>query len=292
MKVLNLTYYSLSGVISHIILKNVFKNIRYITCGYEKLQKNIDEIYLDDERLICTNFTLKQEEYNKLYEFDNKFIYVDHHLNSKELKLKDNKNIINRKFSSCLLTYKVFEKFIKKNKKELKQLALLGHIYDIWKTDLKGFNLAYSLNELFWKYNFELFVEKFQNGFKGFNKEEKIFSTKKIADKVKRLKKIDIKGLEIKNSALIILHKTDYDLINDIQLVYKEYDIYFIYLIDKKKLVIKHKLSHVLYDILKKVFKGRDDIEFFGNRLYGTLNYQKVNTNIFLTDLKAILNKM
>jgi len=296
MKILNLTYYSLSGVISHIILRNSFKNIRYLTCGYEKLDKNIHEIYLEPgEKLICSNFVLNQQQYDYLYKLDNKLIYIDHHLGSKELQLKDNKNILNQKYSSCLLTYMIFEKFIKDNREKLKKLAILGHVYDKWEINSKNFNSAYFLNEIFWKYNFDSTVERFKNGFTGFEKNEKIYVNDKIKDKWKRLKKLNIKeldGLDKKNAVLVLLNKEEYDLINDVQVAYKKYDIYFIYLMDKMKLIVKHKLNHIMYDILKKLFKNRDDVEFFGNSQYGTLNYKKITNDMFISDLKIILSRM
>lgn len=296
MNVFHLTYYSLSGCISHILLKNLFKNIIHITCGYEKLPTKIDEIYIQkDMRLISTNFSLEQNLYDSLFNLDNKFVYIDHHFNSKKLEKKGNKNIINTDFSSCWLVYKQFENYFKENKDSLRKLALLGTMYDMWNINKKEmFDISYKFNELFWKYNFNAFVQNFINGYREFNDEELEYLDEKIKDKCQRLKNLKRKEIAVKNAVLFVLNKSDYDLINDISLAYPQYDVYFIYLNDKKKLTIKHKLENCnMNELLEKIFKRRtDELSYSGDYKYGTLNYIQTSMDSFVNDLKIILDRM
>lgn len=301
MKIINLTTYSLSGAISYIILKNCFKDIRYISTGYDKLQKNIDELYMDPkhEQLFVTNLAITEQQYEQLKGVDNKFIFVDHHFNSEKLKIKEGiqkQTFVNRNFSSCWLVYKLFaNKYLKENenKNTLEELASYGNVYDIWDINNEKFDVAYTLNELFWKMGFDTFVNEFGNGFRTLKNDEKLFVNTRVEDKKKRINKLTFKELDIKNSVLFMINGYDTDLINDIPLVYPKYDIYFIYLNDKQKLTIKHKTHAIMSEVLEKLFKNRDDeLMYSGDCKFGTLNYYKIDSKTFNGDLEAILNKM
>jgi hypothetical protein len=307
MKITHLTVYSLSGAISHIILKNCFRNIRYIVTGYDKLQKNIDELYMDSkhEQLFVTNLAVTEQQYEQLKGIDKKLIFVDHHFNSEKFKLKEGvqkQTFINMNFSSCWLIYKLFvNKYLKENenKEALEKLAFYGNMYDLWDIDDEKFTIAYALNELFWKMGFDVFVNEFSSGFRVLKNEEKIFVNARVEDKKERISKLKFKELEndekenIKNSVLFMMNTRDSDLINDIPLVYPKYDIYFIYLNDKQKLTIKHKTQAIMSEILEKLFRNRDDeLMFSGDCKFGTLNYYKIDSETFNNDLEMILKRM
>lgn len=298
-EICHLTVVSLSGYISSIITANVFfnKSPQYFYCGYDKLNKIINEI-CDTQRgkkLIVSNFALKQEQYDQLINSFPDMVFIDHHFTSSKLKLGNNKNFIYTKSSSCLLVFKLFKKLIGDEELEerLKKLAILGNVYDRWLIDTKLFDIAYSLNELYWN-DSDNFGNRFDDGYTKLTDSEKEFVNKALLDKKKRIKKLKRKDLDEKKAVLFIIDsESDVDLINDIQIVYPQWDIYFIYLAYKQKLTIKHKIKGKnVFVILEKLFKGREDGLFYsGDQPFGTLNYAKVTEEMFINDLKAIIDK-
>lgn len=290
----HLANYSLSGIVSHIVLKNCFRNIELITCGYEKFGEKLDGIKINEkDKLIVSNFSLKNGQYNRLLEIDKNMIFIDHHYNSLNLEKRKN-NFINIDFSSCLLVWKIFNKYIPEDKKlALKKLAYYANLYDKWKIEKNDFDIGYALNELFWKEGMDRFIENFKNGFRELTDKEKKFVNVILKDKHKRILKLKYRNMEEKNSLLFLLNGSDIDLVNDISITYRKWEIIFIFMKDKQKLYVKHKNENKNLSILFEEFKDREDIKVYnGDIKYGIIQYKKINDIILVKDLRDILDRM
>ena len=166
MRILSISHFDLDGFGCQFCIGEKFKkhDITYKNCGYSKLGKIINEIDFEKFDIIFItdlNISVEQQEllYNKLKNFNGKFIYIDHHQydNGTEYLdlIKENKNfkvIIDDTKSATLKTYET----LKLENENLKKLCELIDVYDMWRTEDKRFKISNYFNSWYWD-NIEIF---------------------------------------------------------------------------------------------------------------------------------------
>lgn len=102
--------------------------------------------------------------------------------------------------------------------KHLSKLCAIAIDYDLWHLRLPN-NLAKNLNFLYYKYWGEKFVERFMNGFDGFNEEEKTFLQQKWKDIEEDLATtdfVDVLGVKNPNKMCLIVKQNNKGEINEL----------------------------------------------------------------------------
>lgn len=172
-KVINIHHIDLDGVGSSIIIKNSFRNPRYINAKYN----NIDEIllsidYNNIDAVILTDIS-SQKAHEKLGKIWNeKVLLLDHHDTAVHLHDPDNMKFVIPGECGTTLAKKFFEMYYNTGFDYLDYLSYVINDYDMWyHKDPK----SKQLNELYLKYWDDNFRERFSKGFTDFNFEEKIY---------------------------------------------------------------------------------------------------------------------
>jgi oligoribonuclease NrnB/cAMP/cGMP phosphodiesterase (DHH superfamily) len=155
-------------------------------------------------------------------EFPENMILLDHHPTAEHLQGVD-RCIIDTRPTVCGATMCYKHLLLDNNYKcdNLKSLAAIARDYDCWIHKLPK-NIAKNLNFIYYKYWGEKFIERFINGFDGFNREETQFINdkwKEIQDKIKNTNFIDVMGdmLEHKNKfCMIVPHNSVSEEVNEL----------------------------------------------------------------------------
>lgn len=176
--ILNLSHQDLDGVISSILVKKTFQDVKVIPCTYRTINDILDsELRSKDyDKVFITDISIDEKRFKPLIDsYPNKFFLIDHHpretvstlLNS-YVKVGDD--------AACKMTSDYLEaNFDIVFTDEMKRLVLLGDDYDTWKHHHK---LSKYMNRLYFSIGFYKFSERFKDGFSGFNEDEKAFLMK------------------------------------------------------------------------------------------------------------------
>lgn len=112
-------------------------------------------------------------------DFPDNFILLDHHDTASELKAYDNCHVdTSGNHCGASLCYKCLLKDEGLKYDHLTKLVAVALDYDLWHHKLPK-KVAKNLNFIYYMYWGEKFCERFENGFNGFNEEEKEFLRKK-----------------------------------------------------------------------------------------------------------------
>ncbi len=160
-----ISHYDLDGALSAYFSKKTYPECKIILAqGYAKVHKNCISMYdLGVTHLVMIDLspTPKTLEYC-LSHFENVYL-VDHHQESE--KYKELAKISPRfqieysdKVCGAVLSAKLTPNKINDRERRLLQIC---NIFDLWKEDSKSedWDLAHSLNDLFWHYGFDDFVD-------------------------------------------------------------------------------------------------------------------------------------
>lgn len=265
--IVNLTHYNLDGVVSHLLLKQVTKDLQMVACGYNKLPDKFNQVLNTDLPIIVSDLTLSQNDVLRLMKHQKKVLIIDHHKSSdfinKELKfVKSNITYyINTKFCASANVLKFFKsKYQFSN--QFKKLAYLTNDYDLWQ--LREIE-SRILNFIFWKEGADKFLDLFKDGYQekiidsyrfGFTKyQNEITETLKTAHK----EDIEFDGLKV-----LLIYTSKY--VNEITLLYPDYDVFFIVTSDTKLSVrIGNGLNIFLTDAMKHIadFECVESVGFY-----------------------------
>jgi len=233
-----LTHYDLDGVGCDILLSKLWGFEKKHCCGYGKIREKISngELMWYDSAVI-SDVSLTEEQYKKISEeYEDKFLYIDHHQPSIEMveKLANNKSpcIVNNKFSATALIFQTFSSKLNTSPNTIKFISAID-AYDMWRhiTHPDIFNRGYDLNILFWKYGYFDFYDRF---YESMNIIFTPMEQKWITDHKKR-RDFALENSEMtefgKNSLCVINVPADY--VNDYTLQYPEYDFYYMICVDR-----------------------------------------------------------
>lgn len=191
LKVLNITHHDLDGMVSHILLKNVYKECICvpITHSTEKtLMAKVNEYAGDFDVIIITDF-YPEKFYFDLKDFHKPIYIFDHHDSS--VKYHNGKNIF-IKAGSCA-TKQIYKMYSK-----ITDLSKFEHLVDLVNDfDLGSFNEpeAKDFNNIFWEMGYKWFIHRFSNGNLEFSPEEKTYLIEADKEVQKEYDKLNISDL-------------------------------------------------------------------------------------------------
>jgi oligoribonuclease NrnB/cAMP/cGMP phosphodiesterase (DHH superfamily) len=167
-------------------------------------------------------------------EFPDHFTTIDHHDSAAKLKGLSKNCFIDTSGNHCgaSMCYKLLLKDKGYEYKHLTKLSAIALDYDLWHLKLPN-NIAKNLNYIYYMYWGEKFVQRFENGFDGFNKIEKDFLKAKHDDIQKQINEVEIidllqdeKGMKGKFATFIIKNgQTEINDICDDLLMKRNYDV-------------------------------------------------------------------
>lgn len=171
MKHLILSHYDLDGISSVINVYNIIEdksNFQYMLTGYTSLERRLKNLHKEEFDVLWVLDLNLAKEYIKYLPSDKKIIWIDHHnyeydVNEETKHLKCT-FIYDKNVCASLQTYKYLTSNGFNIPEKVKILSQITDIYDNWKKTETLWNKAYSLNDLFWEYDFEKFFAKFKNG--------------------------------------------------------------------------------------------------------------------------------
>lgn len=190
MKIL-VSHWDLDGVVSAILMNSIIKFDKILKGAYHRLDGFIEDIPHGAD-VVVTDLSLSVEQYNRLRLKSKTLVVVDHHPDTARLKELFPKGAIffDQTKSASLACFELVRKSNKLDEytlKNVRRLAELADVYDLWQQNHKDWKTAHGLNILFWHYKFDGFFDEFQSGFVSFAMdEEDIISQKRkeIKDKL------------------------------------------------------------------------------------------------------------
>jgi oligoribonuclease NrnB/cAMP/cGMP phosphodiesterase (DHH superfamily) len=232
-KIVSINHYDLDAAGCRILLNHIFSRNGFdkeFNMGYTKLEKVIgkhgENLIENYDAVICTDVGLRVEQFTGLQKaFGDKFIYIDHHKSSEEIPYYATKSKALVDLSKCA-TKIIYDDFMGANAPEkFADLVDIVDVYDLWQTDSNLWGKAYGLNVLFWKYHMNQFVNRFCNGFTGFNGYEKKVIKESIADVRKNMEKAE--QTTFGDNSVIFTGLTS-EHINDTTLAYPHFNLFYI----------------------------------------------------------------
>jgi len=231
-KIVSINHYDLDAAGCRILLNHIFSRDGFdkeFNMGYTKLEnvigKHGENLIENYDAVICTDVGLRVEQFTGLQKaFGDKFIYIDHHKSSEEIPYyaTSSKAIVD--LEKCA-TKIIFEDFMQNPPEKFADMVDIVDVYDLWKTDSNLWGKAYGLNVLFWKYHMNQFVNRFCNGFTGFNGYEKKVIKESIANVRENMEKAE--QTTFGENSVIFTGLTS-EHINDTTLAYPHYNLFYI----------------------------------------------------------------
>lgn len=261
-----LTHYDLDGVSSSILINKMVQPIeKRICCGYGKVKDKIEGGDMSGfDSCIVTDISLDPDQFERLSsEYDDKFMYIDHHPTSREALVDYSGNAkihFTTTYSATAIIFQTYRKFLNRHK-DIAKFVVAVDAYDMWRHQKHPdmFKLGYDLNTLFWKYGFDDFEDRFLNNFStDFSIEERMWIAEhKIARDI-AIKKADI--TKFGNNSVLIFD-ADQQYVNDFALQLTEYDVFYIAYVSKQgkmRISIRSLLDGDIVNIgqITKEFEG------------------------------------
>ena len=254
MKYISLTNFDADGAVSAIMLDRHYNFEKVFACGYGKLDSNIRKAiqYAKDKDIkgICvTDWSLTLKQYMLIESNFDDVVMIDHHETSQPVY-----DHIGQTLDIKLCAAAQCARHIVKLGHELtamdKKLLSATNAYDNWKTEHKDFMLGRQLTELFFHINLWEFIERFPDGFDGFDIMEEHFLENAFQEKQDTL---DRSVVEDVGGGVVAIVLADNNIINDTTLMLPQYQSYFIFYRDWNK-------GNVIVSVRTK----RDDVNVGG----------------------------
>jgi oligoribonuclease NrnB/cAMP/cGMP phosphodiesterase (DHH superfamily) len=229
-----LTHGDLDGAASTIILDAAFNFDNVHSGAYHRIDSFINAVP-QSAMVVVADLSLTIEQYVKLRDRSKMVIIIDHHPDTSELLkiAKPGSVFFSESKAAAALSYEVVKPLIKDEAllKRLKVLAMIANEYDLYKEGTPLFELGYDLNQLFWDYKFDKFVQEFKNGLLQFSPLQ-AKRIKELRERIKqRLAQAEYFPIEYKEPTplKVMICLPDFTSLNNDVPNYKPgFDVYFI----------------------------------------------------------------
>jgi len=259
MNILSISHFDLDGFGCQLSIYEKFKNnISYANTSYGNIEKTLNDYNFENFNIIfITDLNFNENEqkllYEKLKNYEGKFVYIDHHqYDTKKYlekinQLKNCKIIIDDTKSATLKTFES----LKINNNNLKRLCKIIDIYDMWRIENKYFTFSNYFNTWFWE-NYEKFSYILKNN---------NYDLSKIKNEINNLKE------KVKNNINNNINKKIFQF-NDILITYNfeynnhlqeffNYNLGIFVFLDDNKISIRENLNlKEKYQQLAKKYNG------------------------------------
>jgi oligoribonuclease NrnB/cAMP/cGMP phosphodiesterase (DHH superfamily) len=265
LKILNITHGDLDGVVSAIVLCNVFDNVTTVPVSYNDLDNvifgigvNNDYDYDSFDVIFTTDINLNKKHINHIKSITSHHIHCDHHQDDDGIH--NGKNIIVDHSQCGAAVTKDFVEFNFGAKLDhLDYLVQVTDDYDRW---IHNIMWSKPLNYLFEMYGFSEFKEKFMHGFdpKKITQPEATYLTK-VNDATNEFWKSVKKTMILSDESRVAVIYATTKYINDMAdkvLRSKEYDVDMVYAINLKN--FKCSVRTHLDDFNAGIFFTRLDV--------------------------------
>jgi len=237
-RVLSLHHIDTDGVVSSIILGQVFKNIYHISTSFGKI----------DNYLLNTNYdkfdhvfvTDLYPENRNLINISDKIILIDHHETQVEVHNPKLMRFVDVTRCASATVKPFIESYFKVNLSYLNDLVRLTNDYDMWQ--LK-YDDSKNLNELFWYYKPDGFRNRFFNGDVRFTQVEIDYLNSRKIEYNNTYEKIDGIDFDSINGCLVFGVNS---FVNEIchDLLEKDgYHIVFLKIGNTNRISVRHKID-------------------------------------------------
>jgi len=244
-KVIVFTHRDLDGITAMLLLKKVYPNLKYIAGTYKNIDKSFQREVIDSnvkwDKIFITDISINEEMFKSFLQENTNVHIIDHHPRKEKSIIKN--KLIKEGYSGALLTQKYLEKKFKATfSNKMKELVKFANDYDLFKNKYK---MSKILNRLFYWYNVDGFIYRFQDGISGLNREEKEF----IINNRKYLR-YQFKNLKVFRVAptVLITHTKESNVDEIAEYLYtkhKEIDTVFVVVTTYKKLSLRGTYSGV-----------------------------------------------
>ena len=214
----NLTHYDLDGVVSSILIEEIFmKNdlFQIIPVGYNYLESAIQKLlFKKSGDFYITDLRLTTQQLKMLRNFDHVY-YFDHHVHEEDFECPVDYCLIDTKKCASKIIYDKYKNHCPEIKR-FKQLVEYTNDYDLW---LLHYQESRILNAYFWQVKFETFRQQIKQN------PEQITPEMKEAFKQKEQKILDFikaKRYEVIGKVCVVVDK-DVDMELTLYLPYEHY---------------------------------------------------------------------
>jgi oligoribonuclease NrnB/cAMP/cGMP phosphodiesterase (DHH superfamily) len=207
-RILNISHMDFDGVVSQILLGNIFPNIYYITTSFGKVDghiKNVDyskwdhvfltDIYPDDRNLL---------------NISDKIILIDHHDTTGNVSNMSKMHFVDKSKCAAATVKPWLETYFNVRMPYLNDLVRLTNDYDMWQLQYPESKM---IAELFWYYKPDGFRNRFFSGNVTLNSQELAYISLKAEEYKKVYQNLDGVDFETINGCLIFGVN---DFVNDI----------------------------------------------------------------------------
>lgn len=166
-KILNVHHLDLDGCCSSIVVGSVYKNVEYVGLKYGQVDSYLSKVdFTKYDSIILTDISPENIE---TFDLSDKIYLLDHHETALKYNNNVNRFVIDGKCAGTLCKT-FFENLLHINLSHLKDLVEIVNDYDMW--ILKTPELAWGMNELFFRYFSDNFRYRFFSGDVKFNNDE------------------------------------------------------------------------------------------------------------------------
>ncbi len=145
-KILSISHLDADGIASQIVLGNVFKNIKYFTYQFVKIDESLNKIdFSPYDHVFVTDI---YPSVHKLMDLTDKFILLDHHETALPLHNPAKMRFVDLNQCGASLTKSFIEHYFKIRLEHLDRFIYLINDYDLWihaDPFSKKFNLLYGM---------------------------------------------------------------------------------------------------------------------------------------------------
>lgn len=170
---LGLTHRDTDGCICAILLKKAYPDIKIISGTYRNISDYFEEHSKKAyDKIFITDISLDEKRFPDLAN-DERIHLIDHHPGSANSVIKNKLHSI--KYAGCTLTFAYLRNTLGidfSNDKKIIELVKYGNDYDLWEHNFKTSKL---LNRIYYYLGFNKFMDRFKDGFDGFNETEQKF---------------------------------------------------------------------------------------------------------------------
>ena len=277
---------------------------RYQGVGYSKIDKWLTIFGESDfDILFITDLNFTEEQFRTLGTYkseSNKIVYIDHHTylyDIESLGKELNISVLwDKRFSGCLNTFQFLNGHIKNP--HLIELNNLANIYDLWKIEDEYFSTkSFPLNDLFWKYSMNGFVNKFKDGYVLQYEDLYVIDQKKKDRDIYLKDSIQNHSIINKEDNILMILNPIGEYINDFLLFYSGYNAYLMLRTQKEgnmefSVRLKEGMLTIdrLYSIIQELMNKK--IQCGGHTIAGGLTILEEDFSLFMSSFNEAVRRL